>query len=88
VDGERGADSFEVVRNFVKGLGNRRPEPAEVQQIAPALNEIYRRLMRVRGYAPRVDLSDTMWELMEMVGIRARRVGGDGEGWYRKVAIV
>jgi hypothetical protein len=86
VDGERGTDSFEVVKGFVKGLGDRRPDPWEVQKIAPALNEIYQRLMRVRSYAPRVDLSDHMWDLMEMVGIRARRSGGDE--WIRKAAVL
>ncbi len=82
----RGTDSFDVVKDFLKGLGNRRPEPWEVHQIAPALNEIFQRLMRVRSYAPRVDLSDHMWQLMEMVGIRARRPGGDE--WIRKAAIL
>jgi hypothetical protein len=75
VDGER--DSFEVVKDFVAGLGMRKPEPWEVQRIAPALSEIYQRLMRVRSYAPRVDLSESMWRLMEMIGIRSRRIGGD-----------
>ncbi len=73
---ERGADSFVVVREFVGRLGDRRPEPWEVQQIAPALNEIYQRLMRVRAYAPRVDLSEHMWRLMSMIGLRARPLGG------------
>ena len=86
VDGERGTDSFEVVKGFVKELGGRQPEPWEVMKIAPALNEIHQRLMRVRSYAPRVDLSDHMWKLMEMVGIRSRRSGGDE--WIRKAAVL
>ena len=71
-------DSFEVVKEFLTGLGERRPEREEVQAIAPALKEIFERLMNVRRVAPTVDLSDRMWGLMEMVGIRARphRAGG------------
>ncbi len=86
MDGERGADAFEVVKSFLVGLGGRRPEPSEVQRIAPALREIYRRLQRVRLYAPKVDLSDGMWELMEMVGIGSRRAGGDD--WISKAAVL
>jgi len=43
-----------------------------VQAIAPALRDIYERLMRVRAVAPSVDLSDRLWELMEMVWLKAR----------------
>ncbi|HLF92154.1 MAG TPA: hypothetical protein VJB14_01735 [Planctomycetota bacterium] len=65
-------DSFEVVKEFVTALGERRPEREEVQAIAWALKDINDRLMRVRAVAPTVDLSDRMWALMEMVGIRAK----------------
>ena len=71
-------DSFEVVKEFITGLGERRPEREEVRSIAWALKDINDRLLRVRAVAPTVDLSDRMWTLMEMVGIRAKphRSGG------------
>lgn len=67
---EEGRDSFEVVKEFLTALGDRPARRDEVQAIAPALREIFERLMRVRAVAPTVDLSDRMWTLMEMVGIR------------------
>lgn len=72
VDG--GKDSFEVVKEFIMGLGDRRPQRDEVQQIAVALADIYQRLMRVRSIAPTVDVSERMWELMGMVGLKAKPV--------------
>jgi hypothetical protein len=72
VDG--GKDSFEVVKEFIMGLGDRRPQREEVQQIATALADIYQRLMRVRSIAPTVDVSERMWELMGMVGLKAKPV--------------
>ena len=72
--GEGGKDSFEVVKEFLAGLGDRRPQRDEVQTIAVALADIYQRLMRVRSIAPSVDLSDRMWELMAMVGLKAKPV--------------
>ena len=72
VDG--GKDSFEVVKEFIMGLGDRRPQRDEVQQIAIALADIYQRLMRVRSIAPTVDVSERMWELMGMVGLKAKPV--------------
>jgi len=45
-----------------------------VAQIATALADIYQRLMRVRTIAPTVDVSDRMWELMGMVGLKAKPV--------------
>ena len=69
-----GKDSFEVVKEFIMGLGDRRPERTEVEQIATALADIYQRLMRVRTIAPSVDVSDRMWELMGMVGLKAKPV--------------
>ena len=56
------------------GLGDRRPERHEVEAIATALADIYQRLMRVRTIAPSVDVSDRMWELMSMVGLKAKPV--------------
>ena len=72
VDG--GKDSFEVVKEFIMGLGDRRPQRDEVQQIATALADIYQRLMRVRSIAPTVDVSERMWELVGMVGLKAKPV--------------
>ena len=69
-----GKDSFEVVKEFIMGLGDRRPQREEVAQIATALADIYQRLMRVRSIAPTVDVSDRMWELMSMVGLKAKPV--------------
>ena len=69
-----GKDSFEVVKEFIMGLGDRRPERHEVEAIATALADIYQRLMRVRTIAPSVDVSDRMWELMGMVGLKAKPV--------------
>lgn len=76
-DGERGKDSFEVVKEFVTRLGDRTPRPEEVREVEEALKDIYERLMRVRAIAPSVDLSDRMWSLLEMVGIRAKPVRGN-----------
>ena len=67
---EEGKDSFEVVKEFLTALGDRPARRDEVQAIAPALREIFERLMRVRKVAPTVDLSDRMWDLMAMAGIR------------------
>ena len=72
--GEGGKDSFEVVKEFLSGLGDRRPQRAEVEAIATALADIYQRLMRVRSIAPTVDVSERMWELMAMVGLKAKPV--------------
>ena len=72
--GDGGKDSFEVVKEFITGLGDRRPQKEEVQSIAVALADIYQRLMRVRSIAPTVDVSDRMWELMGMVGLKAKPV--------------
>ena len=72
--GEGGKDSFEVVKEFLAGLGDRRPRRDEAEQIATALADIYQRLMRVRSIAPSVDVSERMWELMAMVGLKAKPV--------------
>ena len=72
--GEGGKDSFEVVKEFLSGLGDRQPRSEEVQTIAVALADIYQRLMRVRSIAPSVDVSERMWELMGMVGLKAKPV--------------
>lgn len=69
-----GKDSFEVVKEFLLGVGERKIGRDEVQPIAPALFDIYQRLMRVRVVAPTVDVSDRIWGLMELVGIKAKPV--------------
>ena len=72
--GEGGKDSFEVVKEFLAGLGDRQPRKDEVQTIAVALADIYQRLMRVRSIAPSVDVSERMWELMSLAGLKAKPV--------------
>jgi len=47
--GDGGKDSFEVVKEFLAGLGDRRPQKEEVQAIAVALADIYQRLMGMVG---------------------------------------
>ena len=68
---EGGKDSFEVVKEFLAGLGKEKPGPEEALRIKPALVDIHDRLMRVRKIAPAVDLSERMWELMVLVGLKA-----------------
>jgi hypothetical protein len=81
--GDGGKDSFEVVKEFIANLGDRRPQKDEVQGIAVALADIYQRLMRVRSIAPTVDVSDRMWELMGMVGLKVKPVRST---WIRSAA--
>lgn len=69
-----GKDSFEVVKEFLLGVGERKLGRDEVTPIAPALFDIYQRLMRVRAVAPTVDVSDRLWGLMELIGIKAKPV--------------
>ncbi len=76
VEGERGRDSFEVVRNFLTGLEDRAPRKDDVQRIEDDLRNVYQRLLRVRMIVPAVDLNERVWALMEMVGIRAKPAGG------------
>lgn len=73
-DGETGKCSFEVVRGFVERLGKDTPRVDQIREIAPALHDIYRRVMRVREVAPSIDLSERMWELMKMAGLKAKPV--------------
>ena len=70
--GSGGSDSFDQVKDFMDGLGGRLPRRDEIDEIAPALHEVYRRLMRVRAFSPAVDLSEGVWSLMELAGIRTR----------------
>jgi hypothetical protein len=69
-----GKDSFEVVKEFLLGVGERKIGRDDAQSIAPALFDIYQRLMRVRAVAPTVDVSERLWGLMELVGIKAKPV--------------
>ena len=82
--GDGGKDSFEVVKEFIASLGDRRPQKDEVQGIAVALADIYQRLMRVRSIAPTVDVSDRMWELMGMVGLKVKPVRS---AWIRAASL-
>ena len=67
-EGERGRDSFEVAKEFIARIGERAPTTGELQEVSPALRDIYERLMRVRAWAPSVDLSEKLWVLMGMAG--------------------
>jgi hypothetical protein len=67
-------DSFEVVKQFLAGLGDRKPEREDAIQVVWALKDIHERLMKVRAIAPTVDLSERMWELMTLAGLKAKPV--------------
>ena len=71
---EGAVDSFEVVKEFLVRIGDRKAQPSEVREIQWALGDIYRRLMSVRSVSPTVDLSERMWSLMSTIGIAARPV--------------
>ncbi len=73
-ENEGGTDSFEVVKGFLASLGDRRPERADALKVVFALKDIHERLMRVRTIAPTVDLSERMWELMSLAGLKAKPV--------------
>jgi hypothetical protein len=78
--------AFEVVRDFLERLGERRPKPGELREIRPALEALYRKLIRVRersGNYGGVDFSPRVWALMKLVGkkpLRARRRMGRAAG--------
>lgn len=66
-----GADAFVVVRDFLERLGDRAPNAEDVMPIRPALEVVYEKLMRLREISPayrRLDLSDRLWSLMQMIG--------------------
>ena len=71
-----GRDSFEVIKEFLTRVGNRKPDRDEIHEISEALRDVYGRLMKVRTISPTVDLSDRMWVLMELAGMRKRPVRG------------
>ena len=65
------ADALVTVREFLDRVGDRRPTAEEIREIAPALEKLYERLVKLRSLAPayrRVDLSDRIWELMARIG--------------------
>ncbi len=68
---EGGKDSFEVVKSYLAELGEGKPRPEDALRIKAARVAIHERLMRVRKIAPTVDLSERMWELMVLVGLKA-----------------
>jgi hypothetical protein len=67
-------DSFEVVKGLLADLGAKKPEREDALKVAWALKDIYERLMRVRAIAPMVDLSERMWDLMALAGLKAKPV--------------
>ena len=71
-----GSDSFDVIKEFLTRVGNRKPNRDEIHEISGALRDVYERLMRVRTVSPAIDLSDRMWMLMELAGIRKKPAGG------------
>ena len=73
---EGSRDSFEVIKGFLSRVGERKPNRDEITEISGALKDIYERLMKVRAVAPTVDLSERMWMLMELAGIRRKPVRG------------
>jgi hypothetical protein len=72
---EGGKDSFDVVKEYLGGLGDAKPGVEDALRIRGALVDIHERLMRVRKIAPSVDLSERMWELMALVGLKVAPVG-------------
>ena len=73
-ENEGARDSFEVVKDLLASLGERRPEREDALKVVWALKDIHERLMRVRSIAPTVDLSERMWELMSLAGLKAKPV--------------
>lgn len=80
--GEGGASSIEVVSDFVTGLQGRKPTREELSAMQPHLEDLYRKLVRIRALSPafaRVDLGEEVWELLELAGkkrLRNRPAGG------------
>lgn len=62
-------DSFEQVKVLLSRIGDRAPTQDDARSIAPALFDIYQRLMRVRVVAPTTDYSQKLWNLLGLVGI-------------------
>lgn len=65
-------DSFTQARILFERLGEKDPTKDDALSIAPALFDIYERLMRVRQVSPTSDVSDRLWRLMELVGLKNR----------------
>lgn len=63
-------DSFEII----KALFIKTPEPTkeDAAAIAPALFDVYQRLMRVRSFNPTIDYSERLWRLLKLVGLPDR----------------
>lgn len=69
--GNPAASSFEVVKDFLAGLGGRKPTREEAMTIAPQLEDLYAKIVRLRALSPtftRVNLSDEVWNLMALIG--------------------
>lgn len=66
-------ESFDAVRDFLA----RTPFPPTTEQIGEirwALRDISDRLARVRMVAPKTDLTDRMWKLMEIAGLPVKPI--------------
>lgn len=80
--GSPAVSSVEVVKDFLSGLGGRKPTREEAMAIASQLEDLYAKIIRLRGLAPafaRVDLSDEVWALMVLIGkksLKHRPPGG------------
>lgn len=64
-------DAFTVVHDFMEKLGDRMPTADEIAGVRPALEALHEKLMRLRAMSPlfrRVDFSERIWKMMELVG--------------------
>ena len=77
------ADVFAVVRVFLERIGRREPTKEELQELQPALEALYEKVMRIRRLSPsfrRVDLSDQVWSLLRRIGVKPRPATGGAFG--------
>ena len=80
--GDGGNSPIEIVRDFIAGLDGRKPTREEAIALAPQLEDLYQKLVKIRAMSPafsRVDLGDEVWDLMELAGkkrLRNRPAGG------------
>lgn len=71
-----GSDAIEVVRAFIENLGGRTPTRAEVGSIGAELEELERRVLRLRTMAPAfrsISLGEDVEKLLKI--LREKRGG-------------